>query len=156
MNRRGFLKSAVVAVAAITTGHIAPRLPRISAPSGSVTIFVDSVHGKDYYDGLSKESAKRTLSGAFSAASKGDTVFVIPGDYYEPVTLVIPCALLMDGSRITVGSGDCIIEVLPGVSNFRITNCHFILLPENPFRNVRPLTTEMMQEARAIMMGRAT
>ena len=58
---------------------LASKIKRQNAPK---TIYV-SDHGDDLSDGLSSETAKRTIASALDIANANDTVYVWPGIYHE-------------------------------------------------------------------------
>ena len=124
--RRSFIKFTGVVTAWLTLPKAIRRLPHDKnlVKSGGHTIFV-SPDGMDRYDGLSPRAAKRTITNALQQAMPCDTVFVMAGDYYEEVTPVVNCKLIMHGSHIKIESGDCYVNFGPGARDCIITSCYF-------------------------------
>ena len=125
---------------------------------GRRTIYV-SDSGSDNNDGLSHETAKRTLTAACVLARPGDTISVAPGEYYEPVAPVVPCTLLMSNCIMVVGGGNCCLHLGPTATDSRVTNCAFGLVPKtdkpstNPFREACHPTVKRARTSRRAMMG---
>ena len=65
-----------------------------------MTWYVDSKTGLDSNDGHKPETAFKTLSHAIKAASKGDTILLVPGAYDQNLPGLVSAARV---ARVTVG-----------------------------------------------------
>jgi probable HAF family extracellular repeat protein/predicted outer membrane repeat protein len=74
---------------------------------GMLSWYVDAINGSDDNDGLSRQTAFRTIQKGINSARDGFTVLVFPGVYREPVDF--------RGKAITVTSGqDAAVLEMPG------------------------------------------
>jgi len=136
MNRRNFLKTTGAAIAVLFLRLPKIRLPKSTRVEQEVgrTLYVngDVRIGNDHNDGLTPQTAKRTISAAIAAAGLVGTVYVFPGDYIESGLLEVNCAgFYMHDSRITIERGDnCISFPDPDKTHFEVTSCYFEVLEQ--------------------------
>ena len=133
MNRRDFLKGLGV-LGALFLGLPKIKLPKSARAEQKVgkVLFVNSDVriGNDRNDGLTPQTAKRTILAAVLAAMPGDAIFVFPGDYREPAPVKVECKeFYMHDSRLTVDRGDsCILFPRPDKTHLEVTGCYFDVL----------------------------
>ncbi len=94
--------------------------------ASAVTVYhVDTIHGSDSYDGLTKETAFQTIQAGINAAANGDEVRVWPGVYTELINFF--------GKTITVQSAaDAAVLQAPG--DFAVS-CYFAEGPGSVLKN---------------------
>ncbi len=70
---------------------------------------VDEQNGDNANDGLSAETALKTIAAAIAAANNGDTILLWPGNYFEPVDFLgkaVTVHSAADAAMISGGSAD--------------------------------------------------
>jgi len=105
-------------------------------PSPRRDLFVRGSAGNDKNDGLSPDSALRTVSRAASRVRPGDRIIVGPGLYQESVidppggTSAAPVTFLADPTGQFTGDvpGSVVVDAGSGLAGFRLSRADFVLL----------------------------
>jgi parallel beta-helix repeat protein len=105
-------------------------------PSPLRNLFVRASVGNDDYDGLSPDSALRTVSEAVSRLSPGDRVIVGPGLYEESIidppggTSGAPVIFVADPSGRATGDapGAVVVDAGAGLAGLRLSRAEFVVL----------------------------
>ncbi len=85
--------------------------------------FVDKARPSDAGDGLSEATAKRTIQAAVDAASQGDTITVLPGDYDEGLT-EIAAGNYKHRARVYINKKNLVLRSRDGAAVTHIVGQH--------------------------------
>jgi len=106
-----------VSVTSVSPTEVSIDINGVNNPPGK-TVYV-AINGNDGNDGLTLDSAKKTIKAAVGIASTGDTVKVSPGTYVEDNPIVISENVSIEGAELR----NCIVTPQnPGHDLFWVTN----------------------------------
>lgn len=108
---------AGVTVTAVGSNGVDVTISAVRNPPGK-TVYV-TTNGDDANDGLTLDTAKKTIQSAVGITTSGDTISVSPGTYIENNPIILPSDVSVQGTELR----NCIITPQnPGLDLFWVSN----------------------------------